>query len=164
MGIWLKIIIGINKLLLSLPIQGRDIKYLISPIVTSLKCLLHLQDINLENRTHDKHGRTHKKHGNHPTQGNIHLCFPLRQHLVLFQDHNQIDCLLLNNLDSFFKGQIIHGLGHLWTCDPLMKGKINNWQGNWHCKITQGWFNTDLLLHVSFCYDQNKIFQKSFLV
>jgi len=64
MGIWLKIIVGINKLFLSLPIQGRDIKYLISPIVSSLKCLLHFQDVNLE-RTHDKHGRTHKKHGNH---------------------------------------------------------------------------------------------------
>jgi len=25
-----------------------------------------------------------------------------------------------------------------------MKGKLNNWQANWHCKITWGWFNIDL--------------------
>ncbi len=104
MGIQLKINVGINKLFSSLPIQGTYIEYLISPIVSSLKCLLHLQDINLEGKTHNKHGRTHDMHGDHLTKGDIHPCFPLPQHLVPIQDHNQIDFLLLNNLDSPVKG------------------------------------------------------------
>jgi hypothetical protein len=61
--------IGIKKLLLSLPIQGRYMKYLLLLVVSSLKCMFHLQDINLKGRTHDRHG-------DHLAKGDIHLCFP----------------------------------------------------------------------------------------
>jgi hypothetical protein len=62
---------------------------------------------------HHLEGKTHDKHGNHPAKGDIHPCFPLWQHLVPIQDHNQIDFLLLNNLDSLVKGQVIHEFGSL---------------------------------------------------
>ncbi len=98
--------VGINKLFLSIPIQGRYIGYFLSLMISSLKCLLHFQDINLESRTHDMHG-------DHSTKGDIHSYFPFQQHFVHVKDHNQIDFLLLKNLDNLVKGKVIHGLGCL---------------------------------------------------
>jgi hypothetical protein len=98
--------VAINKFLLSLPIQGIYIKYLLPLTIPNLKCMFHLQDINLG-------GRMHNRHGDHSAKGDIHACFPLQQHLVLIKDCSQIDFLLLNNLDSFVKGHAIHGLGYL---------------------------------------------------
>jgi hypothetical protein len=51
-----KVNIGINKFFLSLPIQGRYVEYIISLAVSSLKCMLHLQDIYLESKMHNRHG------------------------------------------------------------------------------------------------------------
>ncbi len=98
--------VEINKLFLSLPIQGKYIEYLVSFMISSLRCLLHFQDINLEGRTHDMHG-------DHPAKGDIHSCFPFQQHLVFVKDHSQIDFLLLNSLDNLIKRKVIHGLGRL---------------------------------------------------
>ncbi len=124
-------------MLLSFPIQRRYIEYLISLVVSSLKCLLHLQDINLK-------GKTHNMHGDHLAKGDIYPCFPLWQHLVLAKDHSRIDSLLLNNLILLSKYRLSMGWAIFETDDPWMKGEFNNWQANWHCKIIQGWFNIDL--------------------
>jgi hypothetical protein len=68
MGI-LGINVGIKKLLLSLLIQGRYMKYFLLLMVFSLKCMFHLQDINIK-------GKMHNRHGNHLAKGDIHPCFP----------------------------------------------------------------------------------------
>ncbi len=54
-----KINIGIKKFLFSLPIQRRYIKYLISLIVSNLKCLLRRQNIYFEGRMNDMHINHH---------------------------------------------------------------------------------------------------------
>ncbi len=92
-----KVNIRLNKFLLSLPTQGRYIEYLLPFAIPSLKCLLHVEDINLESRTHNKHG-------DHSSKGDIHAYFPLWQNLVPLKDHNQIDFMFLNNLDSPIEG------------------------------------------------------------
>jgi hypothetical protein len=68
-----KVNIGIDKFLFSLPIQGIYIKYLITLAVPSLKCMLHLQNINLEVGTHNMHG-------DHLVKGDIHMCFQVKTH------------------------------------------------------------------------------------
>jgi hypothetical protein len=98
--------VRLNKFLLSLPTQGRYIEYLLPLAVLSLRCLFHVQDINLESRTHNKHG-------DHLTKGDIHACSPLWQNLVPFTEHIQIDFLFLNNLDNPIKGYALHRLGNL---------------------------------------------------
>ncbi len=113
-----RINIGINKFFLSLPIQRRYIEYLISFMVSSLKCLLHLQNIYLE-------GKTNNKHGNHPTEGDVHSHLPLWQHLVLVEDLSWIELMLLNSLNYCpLKAYAIHGLGRLWNLWTL-KGRRN---------------------------------------
>ncbi len=67
---------------------------------------------------------------------------------------NNILCLLRIEVELIFcfwttwillsKDMLSMGWVASKTCDPWMKGKINNWQANLHCKITQGWFNTNL--------------------
>jgi hypothetical protein len=76
-----KVNIRINIFLFSLLIQGKYEKYLISFTISSLKCFLHLQDTYLEGMTHDTHG-------DHLAKGDVHLSFPLRQHLVDVKDFN----------------------------------------------------------------------------
>jgi hypothetical protein len=101
-----KVNIKIKKFFLSLPIQRRYIKYLISLAVFNLKCMLQLQDIYLE-------GRMDNMHGDHPTHGDVHLHLPLWQHLVLVEDFIQIALMSLDKLNYPIKKHVIHGLGSL---------------------------------------------------
>jgi hypothetical protein len=76
-------------------------------MVSNLKCLLHLQDIYLECKMHNRHGY-------HPTQGDVHSCLPI-QHLVPIKDLCWIEFMFLHNLDSLVKGHAICELGSLWN-------------------------------------------------
>jgi hypothetical protein len=102
-----------------------------------LKCLFHLQNINFK-------GKTHNMHWDHLVKGDIHPCFPLWQHLVLAKDHSRIDFLLLNNLILLSKDMVSTIWVAFETDDLWMKGKFNNWQENWHCKVIWEWLNIDL--------------------
>ncbi len=97
-----RINVGFNKFLPSLLTQGRYIEYLLPIVAPSLKCLLHVQDINLE-------GKMPNKHGDHLAKGDIHACFPFWQNLVPLKDRSQIDFLFLNNLDSLIEDKLSMG-------------------------------------------------------
>ncbi len=112
----LRVNIGIKKFFHSLPIQGRYIKYVISLVISSMKFLLHLQDIYLE-------GMINNKHGNHPTHGDVHWSLPLWQHLVFVKDFNRIQFMLLDNLNYPIKKHVIHGLESSWNVWTLKKKK-----------------------------------------
>jgi hypothetical protein len=62
-----KVNIGINKFFLSFPIQGRYVEYIISLAVFSLKCMLHLEDIYLEGKMHNRHGNHLAKDSSMPS-------------------------------------------------------------------------------------------------
>jgi hypothetical protein len=76
----------------------RNIEHFVILAITKMKCLLHPQNINFENKV--DYG-----HQIHPAKRNVDLGLVLGQHLVLFQNFGYIDFVLIKNLDCPIKGQ-----------------------------------------------------------
>ncbi len=80
-------------LLLTLLDRQRQIKNLLPFLVSHVKGLFHLQDINLESKSHNWHG-------NHLAQWNSHTYLGLWGDPVLFKNLPHVDlCLVLHHSD-----------------------------------------------------------------
>jgi hypothetical protein len=88
-------------LFLALPTRQRQIKNLVPFLVSHVKGLFHLQDINLESRPHNQHG-------NHPTQWNSHTHLLLWGDLVLLKNLRYVDLrLVMDHSNYYVEWQVI---------------------------------------------------------
>jgi hypothetical protein len=98
------------EFLLPFLVERWNVKNFVPLFITSLECLLHLEDINFESRTNNRHRY-------HPAQGNNHSGFVPWHHFVLVKDFRAVKLgLALNNLNNPIKGQrvcICHHFGSL---------------------------------------------------
>jgi hypothetical protein len=97
----------ILEFLLPLLVERWEVKNFVPLLITSLECLLHVEDINFKSRTNNQHWY-------HPPQRNNHPCYVPWDHLMLVKDFRVIElCLAINDLYSLIKRQRICIWHHL---------------------------------------------------
>ncbi len=133
-----RINLGIKKFLLSLPIQRRFVEYIISFMVSNLKCLVHLQDIYPKCKMHNRHG-------NHLHKGMFIRAFFFNI-LFLLKIIVELNLCSYTTWIVLLKDMLSMSWGAFETCEPWKKEGINNWQANWDCKLTNGLFEHQLPL------------------